>query len=75
MKTNRVMDLKEAIRAAARHGWNLKGVECYLTPYGTIEFIFHETWWEIDPETGASRYRGFGAGCFWSEWEGGHEDD
>lgn len=71
MKAN--MNLKEAIWAVARRGWNLKGVDCYITPYGTVQFISHDMWWEIDPETGASRHRGLGAGCLWSEWEGGKD--
>lgn len=24
---------------------------------------------EYDPETGLSRHCGFGAGCFWTDWE------
>lgn len=76
--------IKKAIEAAKKHGWKLDGDVYRLNAAGNLAWaedchgktvpedsteVF--TFWELDPYTGASRHRGVGVGCFWTDWKGG----
>ena len=81
-------ELELAVKLLNMKGWRLNPEEVTLNRAGNVGYIVSGTGeivdeWpedaataymvEVDPETGASRHRGAGAGCFWTEWEGEDE--
>ena len=67
----------KAMQALESHGYNfdnLKSVSgIHVNDSGNLEYNFMAGditgyTMELDPETGESRHRGNGPGCFWTYW-------